>query len=672
MRKTVRSKEIRTQWQTLCQMDPNRVIDVPRAIDAARRAQQFGDMGLSLRWANRAEQIAARLGGPVQAEVELKRAQMARAAGRIMMCRHHIVRALQADPTNVICRDRGADIFQSFGDLNGAVACLFDTLDTTTEIASHPTLLLRHASIAAAQGKTAAASTIAQRIATNDQSSAALLVSTGNVFLSISEFEAGKRCFARAIERDGQYVDAYIAMAFLSLHRGQTQKALLHATRATGIAPNHPRARLVRATARLFLGEKPETLIKEFDSVVQEMPSNAEALSLRAQARRNAGDARGALKDLLLAKHSGNEAQNVLFDLELVALGRQFWGLLSIEELTAMARAPQGASLHGRVHWRTAQQALGHIEKVASKAVWLLPESALRPFAERFPSSSQRMDGEVAMPRSLRLRLLALLCPDELLRVTHGNRSTNVTYFDPGIGRLKPLEIRHSARYRAKTAQWEILHSPPDEVLRSFDAVVRDNPFSHHPNAYRGEVLLWLGRYDEAAADFREGLQKNPRARWLYIGIGAVFFFQGNTSSAIVSFQRSVDVAPLFVGPTLYAYRGEAFRLAGRTSEAVHDLEIACRDNPSRISAWVNLWLAKDDLGDVTERDAVMDELWSRARYLLADAADECFSCPFLKVESAADQRRLLEHTLRMMRGNRSSSCVTYFTKTSELRTVIC
>jgi tetratricopeptide (TPR) repeat protein len=299
-----------------------------------------------------------------------------------------------------------------------------------------------------------------------------------------------------------------------------------------------------------------------------------------------------------------------------------------------------------------------------------LPDAALRVLADRVGDRFREEEGELAAPRSLRLRLLASLCPNEFLRATCGNRSTEATYVDSATGKLTPLDLRRSARHRAKAAQWALLYSTPVDVLSSFDTIARDHPRSHHPNAYRGEVLLWLGRHEEAAADFQGGLDKNPRARWLHIGMGAVQVFRGNFDAAIASFQRSIDVSPLLVGPTLLAYRGEALRLAGKTREAVHDLQMACRDNPTRVSAWVNLWLAEDDLGHVGERDAVWDELWARSRYLLSDAAEECFSQPILNVESPTERKTLLEHVLCMMRGNRSSSCVTYFTKTNELRTV--
>lgn len=644
-------------------MDPARVADVPRALEAARLAHQLGDLRLSARWLTRAEQLAARNEPAALVRVELERAKLARNAGRIITCREHVARALRADPASADVRERAAELLQSFGDLDGAAACLSDA-------SPHPNVVLRYASIAVSSGKTAEARDALQRIAKEMQHSAPVLISAGNIFLAIVDVDRARECFTMAVERDRQCIQAHVALAFLALHHGQTDVAVQLAERAVEIDPNDPRARLVLLASKLFRGDDPSGLLLDFDAVIEKMPSNSEALALRARARRGAGDARGALEDLLRAKHSGSEAQNYLLDLEIVALGRQFWGFLTIEDLTAMAKTPNNEAQFG-TYWPFAHRALTKIEPPMAKAIWLLPDFALQRLAERIGDRFREEEGELAAPKSLRLRLLERLSPDELLRATHGNRSPSSTYVDPTTAKLAPLELRRSARHRAKTAQWAILHSSPEDVLRSFDVIARDHPRSHHPFAYRGEVLLWLGRYDEASDDFQKGLAVNPRARWLHIGMGAVQSLQGKLDDAMKSFQRSVECAPLLVGPTLLAYRGEALRLAGKPEEAVRDLETACRDNPSRISAWVNLWLANDDLGHAGERDAVFAELMTKSRFLLADAAEERFSKAVYDIQSAAERRLLLEHVLCMMRGNRSSSCVTYFTRGGELRSVM-
>ncbi len=658
----------RATWQALRQVDPASVSDRRRAIEAARLAHKLGDYRLADTWAERAERLAT---GDKKAEVALQRAEMARKAGRIKACRAFIDRALALDASSAAVRERAAESLQSFGDLAGAEHCLANGSKANEGLSQEPAILLRRASIAALRGQANAANDFAHRAMIAGRANARVHADAGQVFLSIHSFEQAKHCFAQATLLDAKFAQAYVELAFLTLYSGQMDAAVNHAERAVALSPDNPRGQLALATTKLFRGDDPHGLLASFDAVVAHAPTDSEALLLRARARRAAGDFRGALGDLLAAKHAGSEAQNWLVDLELVALGRQAWGFLSIEEFTAMGKDPHAAAFHPPPYWPAVARALPHAEKIGARMLWKLPKTYFTAIARKLGDDFREEEGELAAPRSVRLRLLARECPEELLRLTHGNRSSALTYVDPNTKMLRPLEIRRSARHRAKTAQWEILYVSPDEVLSSFEVIAQEHPRSHHPDAYRGEVLLWLGRYDEAAQDFQRGLAKNPRARWLYIGMGAVQYLRGDIEAALASFRRSIEVAPLLVGPTLLAYRGEALRLSRDPRAAVTDLKTACRDNPTRIGAWVNLWLAEEDSGNVTERDAAFAELLGRARFLLADAADECLGKPLLEVESAVERRKLLEHVLRMMRGNRSSSCLTYFTKDSELRTVM-
>ncbi|MDC0748572.1 hypothetical protein [Polyangium mundeleinium] len=392
------------------------------------------------------------------------------------------------------------------------------------------------------------------------------------------------------------------------------------------------------------------------------LTEEAEALVRRARGKSTSDDPHGAIRDLLAAKHIGDEDQIWRIDLELVALGRQHFGFLDVETLTAIGRGPdepgRKAEIERALHRRFVAPALDHAARLANRAWDALPEAALASLAWRLGDRRREEEGELPAPRDLRLRLLARLFPEAML----------ARLGDPEHHAPPPL--RSSARHRAKVLQWSIRSRSPAEVLGEFDAILRDHPPSHHPHAYRGELLLWLGRVDEAEENFRRGLALQPRARWLHIGMGAVHVLRGEHAEALACFQRSIDCAPAVVGPTLYGVRGEAHRLRGDLPAAVEDLARTCRDTPSRVSAWVNLWLVEDALGHAEAHDAAWKELTRRAPWLLADAAEEALGLALPAVEDNHARRATLEHALRMLRGNRSSSCVTYFTRDGELRTV--
>lgn len=650
-------------------MDPARVIELGRAKEAMRLAHRLGDTRLSSQWAQRAAQLAIRAGAGRAAELENERAKLAQRAGRIVACRHHAGQALRANPHSADINEEAAEIMLHWGDRQRAAACL-SRPHASDNAPPNPKLLLRQALLAIESGQTEEALALAEQILAVPRISASLQVSVGEVFLDLFDTSAAERCFHRALEADPRETHAHLALARVHLMRGHTDAAREHAQKAGEIAPTDVHVRLVQALVRLAQPSFSAADLAHFDAAVEAFPRQAELRGLRAQARRRCGDTRGAVEDLITAKHSGTEAQNFIFDLEMTAIGQQFEGAPSIEALTAWARSGQTALAPEPKRNSFVREFQGMGQAALAKLLWTLPDVALEQIGNRMHDRFRVEEGELAMPESLRLRLMTRLCPDELLRMTCGNRSSRPTYVDPYTDQLLPLRLRRSSRHVAKTTQWSLLYTTPDEVLKAFGEIERQYPRSHHPYAYRGEVLLWLGRYDEAAVDFEKGLRINSKARWIHIGMGAVYGFQGRTQAALASFQRSVDVAPQFVGPTLYAYRGEALRIAGQTREALRDLQIACRDNPSRIGAWVNLWLPAQDLGDESEQNRAWDELVTRAPFLLSDAAEERFSRSIYEVEHSSERRNLLEYVLGMMRGNRSSSCVTYFTRTNELRVV--
>lgn len=656
-------------WKALRSLDPARVVELGRAKDAMRLAHQLGDARLSSQWAQRAAQIAIRAGAGRAAELEIERAKLAQRAGRIVACRHHAGQALRANPHSADINEEAAEILLHWGDRRRAAACL-SRPHASDNAPPNPKLLLRQALVAVESGQPEEALALAEQILKVPRISASQLVAVGEVFLDLFDTSAAERCFHRALDADPRETHAHLALARVHLMRGHTDAAREHAHKAGEIAPTDVQVRLAQALVCLAQPSFSTADLAIFDAAVEALPRQAELRGLRAQARRRCGDTRGAAEDLVTAKHSGTEAQNFIFDLELTAIGRQFEGSPNVEALTAWARSrqtPPALEPEKNTFVRELRR-LG--ETSLAKMLWTLPDAALERIGDRMHDRFQVEEGELAMPESLRLRLMARLCPDELLRSTCGNRSARPTYVDPRTEQLLPLRLRRSSRHVAKTTQWSLLYTTPDEVLNAFGEIERAYPRSHHPYAYRGEVLLWLGRYDEAAVDFEKGLRINPKARWIHIGMGAVHGFQGRTQAALASFQRSVDVAPDFVGPTLYAYRGEALRVAGQTREALRDLQIACRDNPSRIGAWVHLCLLAQESGDESEQNRAWNELVTRAPFLLSDAAEEHFSRSIYEVERGSERRSLLEYVLGMMRGNRSSSCVTYFTRTNELRVV--
>jgi len=664
----------RAAWDALRSHDPAAARDSKQALEATRLAFRLGDRRLVDAWLTRALTLASAEGPGEAAKVHLGAANLDRSAGRFAGCLRHLERALSLAPDAVEIRERAADLLQAFGARGQALVILEEGASVKTGLAGTHRLWLRIADLALAEGLPEVARRAASRAVEADPETPMLRVLSGDVLRDAGDFEDAARRYEEALEKAPSLAEAHVGLGYLALFRGLSAEAVFHAEQALAAAPDLPRARLLHAAARLFRGDPPAPLVAAFDAVLESTPAHPEALVLRGRAKRASGDPRGALLDLLAAKHVADEAQIWVIDLELVALGRRHYGLLDVEAVTALARSPDKPNDHAArersIQRRIMAPALDHAVRLASRVHHVIPEAILVSLAQRLGYVLGDEEGELTAPRDLRLRLLALLSPEAILAQLGGNRTRAPSLVDPASGTLAPLSLRSSARQRAKVLQWSIRGRPAADVLGEFDAILRDHPRSHHPHAYRGELLLWLGRIDEAEEEFRRGLVIRPRARWLHIGIGSVHVLRGDSAAALASFQRSIDCAPALVGPTLYGVRGEAHRLRGDLPAAAADLTRTCRDTPSRVSAWVNLWLVEDDLGHEETRDAAWKELTRRAPWLLADAAEEALGLALPALADDHARRATLEHALRMLRGNRSSSCVTYFTREGELRTV--
>jgi tetratricopeptide (TPR) repeat protein len=219
-----------------------------------------------------------------------------------------------------------------------------------------------------------------------------------------------------------------------------------------------------------------------------------------------------------------------------------------------------------------------------------------------------------------------------------------------------------------------------EETLSCFAEVVARFPESSMPLVHRGELQLWLGRYPEARADLEGAIAIRRQTRWAWYGLACLDLLAGDPERALATCALGIRVMDHTEGPVAFSYRGEAYRLLGRLDEAREQLERACAQHPRRLSAWINLALVHGAAGNRAAQRDVFVRLTSAAPTLMSDAACELgadvFEAVVLERSSeaagpdAAVIDRLLPHALAMMRGNRSSSCLTYFTSTGQLRHV--
>lgn len=239
----------------------------------------------------------------------------------------------------------------------------------------------------------------------------------------------------------------------------------------------------------------------------------------------------------------------------------------------------------------------------------------------------------------------------ELLDDMGGNRSAKPTWcrrLAETHGERGPLErvvVRPSGRDAAVANLVRIRTEPPDAVLAGFEAVVAAYPKSPHPWTYRGELLIWLGRYHDALASFDEADARAP-TRWSYVGRAAAHDLLGDAAQADHWTSEGVRRFGELETATTHVYRGERLRKLADWPAARRDLETAVAYKTRRVGARINLALSHRALGDEAGWEREIDRLIDDAPALLWEAG--------VRPDRRPEPETLLA-VLELMVGNRSS-----------------
>jgi tetratricopeptide (TPR) repeat protein len=225
---------------------------------------------------------------------------------------------------------------------------------------------------------------------------------------------------------------------------------------------------------------------------------------------------------------------------------------------------------------------------------------------------------------------------EEVIDRFGGNHTEHLTTVEDGTLRSyrPPLDPRFLGA-NIQLVLWTRGAEATRTLYRQVAPQVDDHPLFR---IYHGELELWLGAYEDAARIFRAVLENDTRVLWAWIGLGASALLQGHLVEAQRIWSEGLS-RNNFVGPTLYVYRGECYRRQGEPDLARRDLEVAVRDRPERLSAWINL--------------ALLDEE-PRA---LEQAIARCTAfAPLLMEALDGTPAEKLEKVLHAMRGNRRST----------------
>jgi tetratricopeptide (TPR) repeat protein len=246
----------------------------------------------------------------------------------------------------------------------------------------------------------------------------------------------------------------------------------------------------------------------------------------------------------------------------------------------------------------------------------------------------------------------------DIIALFGGNRTATCTVLDgPHLRRVDLM----SPRQRAASCQLRIPHDGPDEVLRALTELDQQWPGCSLFSVYKGEVLLWLGRYDDAARSFRRRPHK-LETRWGFIGLGAALSHLGRDEEALEVWEaaREHDPEPL-PGEATLTYRAEVHLRRGELIAARDLARRAILSGPTRLRAWLlgaEIALREDAIDEaraaLVQAAALCPALFSRA----ADRASSWITR--LRESGSSELLELCGEARARMRGNASRRLSTW------------
>lgn len=240
--------------------------------------------------------------------------------------------------------------------------------------------------------------------------------------------------------------------------------------------------------------------------------------------------------------------------------------------------------------------------------------------------------------------------------ITHklgGNRSRIPAWWDGERLRLTP--IAPSSIEERRAIQLGLRTQPTAHLRARFEELIQRFPDDPGAYTYHGEMLLWIGEYEASIEQFKLAIGRKHLTVWAWIGWGAALALLGKGDEALNKLSEGIEEAN-FEGPTVYVYRGEIHRRAGRLEQARSDLQIAVQSKPERISGWINRALVDHQEGH-SEPSRVLGRAIRNTNPNLWWTACAAAKQPPL---SLAGSPVVLETILDLMRGNRSSAIPTY------------
>lgn len=392
----------------------------------------------------------------------------------------------------------------------------------------------------------------------------------GRAKLELADFAGARADFDRALMLDRQYGEAYLgrAEAFRGLEMWAECES--DASKALSCDPNRAQTYVLRAIAREKLGKFFDELL-DFSRALRLSPKLFDEdarIQLRAQllgptiallASGKAVDALGSLKVVLEADPSFAAAHALSADLKLRLKDPSALDSLN----TAHGLNEYGVWRYLSGQWRDWPELAARFERGSGA----LSERTILD-SGTYARLKGALDAFLALGGEAPAWALAL----------RGEARVKIGQTEGAAADLRRALTLDPACPKAWAWLGESLYCEDDAkgALAAFDKAVKLAPDDAGLLAWRGQLKLWLGKYESARKDLDGALKRD--AVWARAWRGACRLLAGDAAGALADLDAGLERDPRDVEALVW--RSEARRLAGRLPGARADAERALELRP--------------------------------------------------------------------------------------------
>lgn len=385
------------------------------------------------------------------------------------------------------------------------------------------------------------------------------------------------------VDTDPRHLDAQLKLGTLYFYGAEYAQAGQYAAAAAAIAPEDPRVRLLQARLH-FQAERTAEGMALVDAVLAGEPGNQDALVMKAMAvARTDPAAARALIDAALQTVPKAESQ---------ALRRVRLGLLDTNTQAAEIEAELQALARDFPDVGDYVLQLAQLYREQGKVDQA--EQVMRELVERRPEDMQARLGLVqflAQARSPEVaeetlkRFVAELPDVPQLRQALARRYEATGRDEEALALYRELAAQDPKSVTGLAARREIAKAAfragqAEEGRSAIDAILADSPDDPDALVLRAGLRYDAAEYDEAIADLRIALRRQPEFQAALLLLGRVYARTGDATLATDTYRRLLQVNPghpeaLAELPPLLIARGDA---AGAAEVIEKNLALAPQD----------------------------------------------------------------------------------------------